>query len=81
MSSEMLRDVSTTTVSMRRARRWLAEMRAEAAQVGQTLEATTIDLYEHAATCRNCELREESDSYYCELADRIMDAPYEDDDR
>lgn len=69
----MLRDVSRETASMRRAKRWLAEMRREAARVGRALDPETEALYGHCAACPECELREHNDDDYCEVAEDIMD--------
>ena len=70
-----LRDVSTETGSMRRAKRWLREMRREADDVGQTLDAGTEALFEHLMICPECELREHSDPDLCPVADAILDGP------
>lgn len=69
----MLRDVSRETASMRRAKRWLAESREEAAKAGQTLDERTVRWFEHIAGCSECELREHNDPDLCEVADDISD--------
>lgn len=71
----MLRDVSVQTRSMRRAKRWLAEMRAEAAKHGRALDAETELLFEHVAICPDCELHEHMDPELCPVADEILDGP------
>lgn len=65
--------MSAETLSMRRARRWLAEMRAAAATYGGALDAETEALFGHMVTCRTCELREHSDPEFCEAANEILD--------
>jgi hypothetical protein len=56
---------------MRRARRWLAESREEAAKHGQALPERTVRWLEHIAGCRDCQLREHMDPDLCPLADAI----------
>lgn len=67
-----LRDVSRETASMRRAKRWLAEMREDAAKHGGALSAETEALFGHMSSCPDCELRENNDPTFCEVADEIM---------
>jgi len=68
-----LRDVSRETASMRRATRWLAELRADAGVSGRTLTGPTVRLLEHMTTCADCELREHNDPELCDDAEDILD--------
>ena len=65
---------TSETASMRRAKEWLAEMQAEAVALGRPVSPGNVRLLEHMATCRDgCELRENMDPAFCDLAETIKD--------
>ena len=53
-------------------------MRAEAAALGHEVEPETVALFEHAAGCKDCEIREHNDPQFCGIGEAIMDGDEDD---